>query len=288
MATNIIFSLDTDDEATCVKYAEALARLRAMPDSKRPDQLKDLASSLFAIKIGVLNIADCGLSIVRKLSDITRVHIICDLKLADIPEISEELATKVYKAGADFLVIQGFVGDKVIQAVKRAAPDLGLILVSEMTHNDGGFTQFHLRDFGRLAREYGLFGVIGPGNRPERLRLLKQEVGSDVAIIAAGVSEDQGGSVTAARDAGADYFIQGREIRRKLDRHAHVLTSDAGRRRRALLTSLTTLVALGLILGLSFRWIPVGGTTASVVTSVAVAIVGAVLGWHQYSGGSSN
>jgi orotidine-5'-phosphate decarboxylase len=217
MERNLIFSLDTKDRKTVLRYARKIAEMRRIPDSRQTSELEKLSKSMFAIKIGVLNMIDCGLPIIRELKQITKMEIICDLKLADIPYIAGEVAKKVAEAGADYLVVQSFVGEKTVNQVIEAVPHMKIILVSEMTHNEGGFTQRYLDDFALIAERLKVFGIIGPGNRPERIRRIREIAGDQMKIIAAGVSVQQGGEEKAALDAGADFLIKGRSIMEKLD-----------------------------------------------------------------------
>jgi orotidine-5'-phosphate decarboxylase len=200
---NKIFALDVNDRKTAIKYVKELSRINAVSEQ------------VFAIKIGLTTLLDHGLSILKEIKRISGSEIICDLKLAEIPSISGEIARKVFAAGADGLVIQGFVGEKVIDQIYECAPGLKLYLVSEMTHNDGGFTQYHLKDFADLAKKKKVFAIIGPANRPETLSEIKRRVGDDVKIVATGIY-NQGGEETEAIKAGADYLIEGTLIRENL------------------------------------------------------------------------
>ncbi len=114
-------------------------------------------------------------------------------------------------------MVQGFVGKSVISAIKEGVPDLDIYVVSEMTHNDGGFTHSHLEDIVKMAMEQGVAGIIGPGNRPNRLRKMRKLLPSKYKIIAAGVSKRQHGDKKEALAAGADFIIEGSDIRALLD-----------------------------------------------------------------------
>lgn len=72
--------------------------------------------------------------------------------------------------------------------MRDAAPELNIFLVTEMSHNSGGFTAEHLLEFANLAKAEKVFAVIGPGNRPARLQELSEAVGRDVQVAAVGVS----------------------------------------------------------------------------------------------------
>ena len=217
MECNLIFALDTHDRKTAIKYAKKIAEMRRIPIDRQPSSLEKLSKSMFALKVGLLNITDSGLSIIKELKQITGMKIICDLKLADIPPITLELAKKVANAGADYLVIHSFTGEKPVKQLFETVPDLKIILVSEMTHNDGGFTHEHLVDFARMAKKLNVFGIIGPGNKKGKIRTIREIVGNEMKFIAAGVTPQQGGEEEIALEEGADLLIKGRDIMNILD-----------------------------------------------------------------------
>ena len=198
-----VFAIDVEDRESALDYANRLK------------QNKDLLDDIFAIKIGITSMLDHGLPIVRQLKETSGLPIICDLKLAEIPEMAIKIAKKVEAAGADYLVLHAFVGEAVIKRIKKDAPNLQILLVSEMTHNDGGFTHRHLEEFAAMAERERVFGIIGPGNRPERLGKIKAIIGNKVKLFATGFG-DQGGEEAGAINAGAEYLIEGRIITRDL------------------------------------------------------------------------
>lgn len=202
---NKIFALDVGDRKLALKYCEKLVK-RAK-----------IANDIFAIKVGLIDIIDDGLSILRDIKKKTKLPIICDLKLSEIPTIAVNVAKKVAKAGADGIVVQGFVGKKIVDAIQEGVPELDIYLVSEMTHNEGGFTQTHLREIAAIANNKKLTGIIGPANRPERLMIIKDIVSTNCKVIATGISKGKIGNEIEAFANGADLIIQGTAIRDSLD-----------------------------------------------------------------------
>ena len=96
---------------------------------------KDLkgAEGNFAIKIGRTLEMQTGKGIIAKIKEFSDLPLIYDEKIADIPYISRKIAEKAYDAGADAVIVQGFVGSDVLNEIV----DLGLgdvIAVVEMTH----------------------------------------------------------------------------------------------------------------------------------------------------------
>ncbi len=200
-----IFAIDESDKSKVIKYIKAI--------KNRNSRFNDI----FAIKIGLKTLLSNGLSITKTIKRISGLEIICDLKLADIPSLSGEIAEMVCDLGADGFVVHGFVGEKIIDQIYEKAPNLKIYLVSEMTHNDGGFTSKHVEDFANMAKNKRVFGIIGPGNKPEILEKIKSIVKDEVKVIATGI-HSQGGEEAAAIRAGADYLIEGTKIRNELEK----------------------------------------------------------------------
>ncbi|MCG6550742.1 MAG: orotidine-5'-phosphate decarboxylase [Candidatus Magnetominusculus sp. LBB02] len=204
----IIFALDVDDLKMAKTYAKKLI------------QCPEIRNSVFAIKIGLPVIINNGLSIIKIIKRITDLPIICDLKLSERPDISGDIAKRAVAAGADYIVVQGFVGKLVIDGIKAITDAARIIVVTEMTHNNGGFTHRCANEIAVLAKQEQVFGIIGPGNRLDRLKEISSIAGDRVKVIAAGVTKQQedGDEELQAMMAGANYIIQGDSIRRQLDR----------------------------------------------------------------------
>lgn len=206
MTKTTIFAIDAGDTKTAIKYCKELK------------QRQEIFNDIYAIKLGLIDILDDGLSIIDRIKKNTGLPIICDLKLAEIPSIAADIAKKVYHAGADGIVVQGFVGKSVISNIQEVVPKLDIYLVSEMTHNNGGLTHSHLLDFAAIAKEQQVFGVIGPGNRPERIKYLRDNLPPECKILAAGVSNRQHGNEKDAFQNGANLVIEGSDIRSILNK----------------------------------------------------------------------
>ncbi|MCK9375094.1 MAG: orotidine 5'-phosphate decarboxylase [Syntrophobacterales bacterium] len=268
---NKIFALDVNNVKTLLNYVRELSR--------RNDILEDI----YAIKIGTLNIIDEGLSIINKIKKITNLPIICDLKLAEIPCIAGEIARKVAEAGAYGIVVQGFVGEKAIDQILDIAPNLKIFLVSEMTHNDGGFTYHFLNEFVILANMKRVCGIIGPGNRPQRLEQIRRLLDPQIKLVAAGISNQQGGEEKAAILAGADLLIEGTKLKKRLSE------SVIRRQNKQFLAELLIYVVSGLLLGavivlLGQRFDFIGKSPwINVIVGSFFAILGAILKYWRKS-----
>jgi Ni,Fe-hydrogenase III small subunit len=197
-------------------------------------------------------------------------------KLAEIPHIAVEVAKKVAQAGADYLVVQGFVGEKPVQQIMEALPHMKIILVSEMTHNDGGFTQEHLIGFAEMTKSLPVFGLTAPGNRPTRINLIKGIVGKEVKIIAAGVTEWQNGDDEEALKAGADLMIKGRSIMKILDEQINSTWFDLDwqRAKQNILIPTGICSVAAILLFLILTAIDLGNVTQKIIISASFSVVG--------------
>lgn len=140
--------------------------------------------------------------------------VIADLKLADVPHVSGSVARELLGAGADAVIIHGFLGPDVVEEVVRSAGGSGVIVVAETSNAGAALCYAGCSDeIARLARDAGADGIVAPATRPERISALRRVVGRDLAIIAPGVGA-QGGDAAAATLAGADMIVVGRSIMR--------------------------------------------------------------------------
>jgi orotidine-5'-phosphate decarboxylase len=164
-----------------------------------------------AIKIGYPLILSAGLGIVKEISAFTPV--IADLKVADIPNTNRLICEAVLGAGASGIIAQAFPGKDSLQACAKSAAAHGadLFVVTEMSHPGAELFMAPLAErMARMAVEAGASGIVAPATRPERIKLIRSIIGERI-IISPGVGA-QGGSASAALQAGADYLIVGRSI----------------------------------------------------------------------------
>jgi orotidine-5'-phosphate decarboxylase len=187
----LILALDVTDEEKALKISESVG------------------GAVDAIKIGYPIVLSCGMEIVSKISE--SAHVICDFKVADIPNINRLIVERVMEKGAQGVIAHGFVGRDSIEACIKAARGKDVFVVVEMSHPGGAeFFQPQTDRFAQMAKELGATGVIAPATRPERIKHIRELVG-DLKILSPGVGA-QGGSANAAIKAGADYIIVGRSI----------------------------------------------------------------------------
>lgn len=169
---------------------------------------KELHEFLDGVKVNYPLVLRSGLPIVSKLADSTPV--ICDFKVADIPDINARIAREAAAAGAEGLICHGIVGaDGVRACVENFGGDV--FAVTELSSPGGREFLSPIADrVARMAMSQGAAGVVAPATRPERIEMLRPLVGKGV-ILAPGVGA-QGGTVGNAIRHGADYVIVGRSL----------------------------------------------------------------------------
>jgi orotidine-5'-phosphate decarboxylase len=189
------------------------SRLILALDETNPDKALAVAEKVSdqvdAIKINWPLILSGGPEMIGKLARLAPV--ICDFKVADIPNTNRLIADEAFRRGASGIIVQGFVGHDSAKAVVEAAQGKDVFIVTEMSHPGGKEFTAPLADrLAKLAVEVGATGVIAPATRPERIAHVRSIVGK-LLILSPGVGA-QGGSAADAVKQGADYVIVGRSI----------------------------------------------------------------------------
>lgn len=183
-------------------------------DETDPDKamkiVSDVSEYIDAVKINWPLVLSAGPDMINRLAEVTDV--ICDFKVADIPNTVRLIVENCVSRGAAAIICHAFTGDDSMQAaVEAAAGKADIIAVTEMSHPGGTmFTAPVAEDLAKMGVENGAKGFIAPATRPDRIRLIRSIVG-DKLILTPGVGA-QGGSASAAIEAGADYVIVGRAI----------------------------------------------------------------------------
>jgi len=161
-----------------------------------------------AIKINWPLILAAGPDMIREMSSVKDV--ICDLKIADIPNTNRLIVEQAMARGASAVICHGFPGEDSVKACVEAAKGQ-VFVVSEMSHPGGKqFTAPIADRLAALAKSVGARGIVAPATRPGRIAELRKIIGP-LEIISPGVGA-QGGKASDAVAAGADYIIVGRAI----------------------------------------------------------------------------
>jgi orotidine-5'-phosphate decarboxylase len=152
---------------------------------------------------------------------------IMDAKVNDIGNTNQVIAEYYYAAGFDALIANPFVGwEEGLRPLFEVSKRLnrGVILLCYMSHKGAceGYGQTivdqetcmqipQYLSFAKKALKWGADGAVVGATVPEKIREIKQILGSHVAIYSPGVGT-QGGAAETAVKAGANYLIVGREI----------------------------------------------------------------------------
>jgi orotidine-5'-phosphate decarboxylase len=169
---------------------------------------KDVSEHVDAIKVNYPLALSCGMQMVTDLAGFQDV--ICDFKVADIPNTNRLIVEQVFGHGASGVIVHGFVGEDSVRACVDAAKG-DVFVLTEMSHPGGQvFTGPIAEKIAQMAVDVGASGIVAPATRPERVARMREIVG-DLKIITPGVGA-QGGSASSSIEAGADYIIVGRSI----------------------------------------------------------------------------
>ncbi len=171
---------------------------------------RDLGEVVDALKVNYPLVLRSGLGIVGKLAQ--EAPVICDFKVADIPDINARIAREAAQAGARGLVCHGMVGPDGVRACVEAFPGEVLVVTELSSPGALDFLAPVAERVARMAMAQGAAGIIAPATRPERIEALRRLVGKGL-ILAPGVGA-QGGTAGEAIRNGADGVIVGRSIYR--------------------------------------------------------------------------
>ncbi len=165
------------------------------------------------IKIGYPLVLSEGLESISMVKDEFDCKVIADFKVADIPETNNKIADLTFKAGADALIVHGFVGDDSLQACLDSAEKYSgdVFLLTEMSHPGASkFLQNAAEEIAHMGVEMGLKNYVAPSTKLNRLKKIRSIVGNNSFIISPGVGV-QGGDPGKTLEF-ADAIIVGRSI----------------------------------------------------------------------------
>ena len=138
-------------------------------DRRAAFELLDLVGEdIDVIKFNYPLILSEGISLIGEIKDRYHLPILADFKVADVPVTNNRIIRICREAGADGIMVHGFIGIDAIQSAIEEAGDLKVFVVSQLS-NPGGmdYTAQFTEEFAGLARMLGAAGVQAPGNRPE-------------------------------------------------------------------------------------------------------------------------
>jgi orotidine-5'-phosphate decarboxylase len=174
---------------------------------------KQVRGHVDAIKIGLPLILYTSAKIIGAIKDATNLPIIADLKLSDVCDFTGISARALIQFGADGVTVHGFVGPESVKAcIKAVGPHKDVIVMTEITHPDSAMFMDQVSiGIATMARSLGASSIQVPGNKPEKIKRLRQVVGSQMTIFCCGMGV-QGGEFGHAIAEGADFEMVGRSI----------------------------------------------------------------------------
>ena len=175
--------------------------------------VEKIAKEIDTIKIGYpLTLAE-GLKSIQVFKENFDFKIICDYKVADIPETNSKITNLTFDAGADAIITHGFVGRDSVEACVDVADSYGkeIFLLTEMSHPGAKmFIQGVSEDIAKMGIDLGIENYVAPSTRLDRLSNIRKIVGKNSFIISPGVGT-QGGNPKDTLNY-ADALIVGRSI----------------------------------------------------------------------------
>lgn len=165
------------------------------------------------VKIGYPLVLAQGLESIFTIKDEFGCQVIADFKVADIPETNLKIADLTFQAGADAIIVHGFVGDDSVQACMDSAQKNGgeVFLLTEMSHPGASeFIKPVSLEIATMGMEVGIKNFVGPSTRLDRLEKIRNIIGPDSFLISPGIGT-QGGNPKDTLNF-ADAIIIGRSI----------------------------------------------------------------------------
>ena len=193
-----------------MKYESRLILALDVTDfDKAMEIVNQTAEHVDAVKVNYPFVLACGMEAVRDLA--SKTNVICDFKVADIPNTNRLIVEQVKASGASGVIVQAFPGKDSVEACIKAAKGIDVFVLTEMSHPGAErYMKVMADDAARMVVEVGATGIIAPATRPEKVKHLREIVGG-LKILSPGVGA-QGGSAADTIRAGADYVIVGRAI----------------------------------------------------------------------------
>lgn len=181
-----------------------------LKDGKRALSMAQMLSDrLFAVKVNWPLVMSAGIGIVKKISSFSRV--ICDFKLADVPNTVRLITEQARESGAYGIISHSFTGLDSLARVVETAGEMKVFSVVAMSNpGSADFIDAQTDNLISVSKKAGVNGFIAPGNKYNVLRHIRERASGSI-ILAPGVGK-QGGDASTAISNGADYVIIGRAI----------------------------------------------------------------------------
>lgn len=175
--------------------------------------VENVSDYINTIKIGYPLVLSEGLQAVTEIKENFNCTIIADFKVADIPETNEKIADLTFEAGADAIIVHGFVGNDSAQACLNSAKkyNADVFLLTEMSHPGASmFIQKHTEEIAEMGVKLGIDKYVGPSTKLDRLEKIRKVIGEESFLISPGVGAQGGDPKDTLKFA--DALIVGRSI----------------------------------------------------------------------------
>lgn len=175
--------------------------------------VENISNYIDTIKIGYPLVLSEGLQSITEIKENFNCKVIADFKVADIPETNEKIANLTFEAGADALIVHGFVGEDSAQACINSAKkyDADIFLLTEMSHPGASmFIQKHTEEIAEMGVKLGINKYVGPSTKLDRLEKIRKIIGKESFLISPGVGTQGGDPEDTLKFA--DALIVGRSI----------------------------------------------------------------------------
>lgn len=187
--------------------------------------IEEVREQICAVKINRQLVLALGLRDISQI--ISKAHeyslpTIMDAKLNDVAHTNEFMMRAFIKTGFDAVIaspISGWEGglDSVFSIAREHGKGVILLIYMSNPGAEQFYTskindsKFMFEYFTELSLQWKAQGLVVAGTRPDRIRRVREIVGSGMAIYAPGIGA-QGGDARKASEAGASYLIVGRTI----------------------------------------------------------------------------
>jgi orotidine-5'-phosphate decarboxylase len=175
--------------------------------------LEDVSRYINTVKIGLPLVLSEGIETIMLLKEKLDCNIIADFKVADIPETNEFISDITFKAGADAIIVHGFVGeDSVVSCFNIAKKyEKDIFLLTEMSHpGSSNFLDNISEKIAIMGKKLGINNFVAPATKINRLKKIRRILGADSYIISPGVGFQGGDPKETLKYA--DALIIGRSI----------------------------------------------------------------------------
>jgi len=179
-------------------------------DTKAMELVATVAPFVEAVKLGAPFLLDFGLHTIESIKTKTKLPIIADVKVCDVPHIARRTASALLNAGADAMTIAAISGTESISECAQVFGSKRVFVFTQFTHMTG-LIDDELATAGVDAALSVGCSLIVPATRPDSICSVRERGGPTLRIMSCGVGA-QGPPPGTAVAAGSDWEIIGRAI----------------------------------------------------------------------------